>query len=131
MEQNWTKEPWTPNLNWGIEGRRNDVGYVAGVAAFGGFSSNRADTGPESTANRDRSIACVNAMSGIPDPAALAASHARLKDALELQRAFDKWDEKKLNELLSKLGYSDRVIPVQEVVMRHVQQALSTAKEIQ
>jgi hypothetical protein len=65
--QNWTQEPWEvsewyPTLGCHIDART----YAPAFESRG--------VGAECLGNRDRIIACVNAMAGIKDPAAFVAA---------------------------------------------------------
>ncbi len=70
MKQGWTREPWTLEG----EGKLADSGHVwcdrRLVAACNGYQDGREITTKENDANAARIVACVNAMSGVEDPAA-------------------------------------------------------------
>ena len=82
MTQEWTQEPWGFHRH-----TTTNVEDVTGrtVATTGGYSDNFSDGKcyKENQANARRIVDCVNALAGIPDPAALVASHRQLVEVLE------------------------------------------------
>lgn len=114
-----TKEPWY-SKQWRIVSIKEDGtlrAYICDTA------NNTATRTPENEANAHRIVACVNAMAGVSDPAALVASHAELVRACE--RAADSSNQQAVPGSGSKtyhiLGHVD---------VDALRSALSTAKAL-
>lgn len=85
--QAWTAEPWSwePYDGEGpsVKAGPYFVAVATGHAPVGTQEEACGDTGDASQANAARIVSCVNAMAGIPDPAAYRAAVKRLLAAID------------------------------------------------
>lgn len=95
-EQKWTKEPWEFHPEHGQVWAKNDkehpryeVGCDISLALFESWDG---VPGPDAAdANGQRAVACVNALQGIPDPAAWVEAAKKAIDSA--QRVYDSLEQ--------------------------------------